>query len=75
MIWSGFAHAHVILGGESYVAQTGGPQNALWALVGTPTKHRSECLAAAFRNLDPDKRPDLITPDDTLCEHLGNQHD
>jgi hypothetical protein len=28
---SGFEHAHVILGGESYVALAEGLQNALWA--------------------------------------------
>ncbi|GAN82198.1 hypothetical protein SAMN02746095_03563 [Acidocella aminolytica 101 = DSM 11237] len=36
LIWSGFEHAHVILGGESYVALAEGLQNALWALGGAP---------------------------------------
>jgi hypothetical protein len=31
--YSGFEHAHVVLGGESYVALAEGLQNALWALV------------------------------------------
>jgi hypothetical protein len=33
---SGFEHAHVILGGESYVALAEGLQNALWAVGGAP---------------------------------------
>jgi hypothetical protein len=46
---SGFEHAHVILGGESYVALAEGLQNALWALGGAPREHRSDSLSAAFR--------------------------
>ena len=38
---SGFEHAHVILGGESYVALAEGLQNAIWALGGAPREHRS----------------------------------
>jgi hypothetical protein len=37
---SGFGHAHVVLGGESYVALAEGLQNALWALGGAPLEHR-----------------------------------
>ena len=57
---SGFEHAHVVLGGESYVALAEGLQNALWALGGVPLEHRSDSLSAAFRNLDRDarRRPD-----------------
>jgi hypothetical protein len=32
LAYSGFEHAHVILGGESYVALAAGLQNASWAL-------------------------------------------
>ena len=32
LVYSGFEHAHVILGGESYVALAEGLQNALWTL-------------------------------------------
>lgn len=71
MIWSGFEHAHVILGGESYVALAEGLQNALWALGGAPAEHRSDSLSAAFRNLDADARTDLTTRYDALCEHYG----
>lgn len=71
LAWSGFAHAHVILGGESYVALAEGLQNALWALGGAPREHRSDSLSAAFRNLDADARVDLTRRYDALCEHYG----
>lgn len=36
LVYSGFEHAHVILGGESFVALVEGLQNALWSLGGAP---------------------------------------
>ena len=51
LAFSGFEHAHVVLGGESFVALAEGLQNALWALGGVPKEHRSDSLSAAFRNL------------------------
>ena len=71
LAYSGFAHAHVILGGESYVALAEGLQNALWALGGAPYEHRSDSLSAAFRNLDQDARADLTQRYDALCLHYG----
>ncbi|MDP9164389.1 MAG: IS21 family transposase, partial [Pseudomonadota bacterium] len=71
LVWSGFEHAHVILGGESYVALAQGLQNALWALGGSPVDHRSDSLSAAFRNLDADARTDLTRRYDALCGHYG----
>ena len=71
LVWSGFEHAHVILGGESYVALAEGLQNALWALGGSPIDHRSDSMSAAFRNLDADARADLTRRYDALCEHYG----
>ena len=70
---SGFEHAHVVLGGESYVALAQGLQNALWALGGAPHEHRSDSLSAAFRNLDQAARDDLTTRYDALCAHYGMQ--
>jgi hypothetical protein len=69
LVCSGFEHAHVILGGESYVALAVGLQNALWALGGAPREHRSDSLSAAFRNLDADAREDLTSRYDALCAH------
>lgn len=71
--YSGFEHAHVVLGGESYVALAEGLQNALWALGGAPLEHRSDSLSAAFRNLDRDAQEDLTRRYDALCAHYGMQ--
>ncbi len=73
LAYSGFEHAHVILGGESYVALAEGLQNALWILGGAPLEHRSDSLSAAFRNLDQDAREDLTLRYDALCAHCGMQ--
>lgn len=73
LAYSGFEHAHVILGGESHVALAEGLQNALWALGGAPLEHRSDSLSAAFRNLDTDARADLTRRYDALCAHYGMQ--
>ena len=54
LAFSGWQHAEVVLGGESFVALAEGLQNALWALGGAPREHRSDSLSAAFRNLDRD---------------------
>ncbi|WP_416222170.1 IS21 family transposase [Sphaerotilus sp.] len=69
LVCSGFEHAHVILGGESYVALAEGLQNALWALGGAPREHRSDSLSAAYHNLDADAREDLTSRYDALCAH------
>jgi transposase InsO family protein len=71
--YSGFEHAHVVLGGESYVALAEGLQNALWALGGAPLEHRSDSLSAAFRNLGRDAQEDLTRRYDALCAHYGMQ--
>jgi transposase InsO family protein len=71
LAYSGFEHAHVVLGGESYVALAEGLQNALWALGGAPREHRSDSLSAAFRNLDRDATEDLTRRYDALCAHYG----
>jgi transposase InsO family protein len=71
LIWSGFEHAHVVLGGESYIALAEGLQNALWTLGGAPAEHRSDSLSAAFRNLGRDAKADLTRRYDDLCRHYG----
>jgi hypothetical protein len=69
LAFSGFAHAHVVLGGESFVALAEGLQNALWALGGVPEQHRSDSLSAAFRNVDRDMQEDLTRRYEELCAH------
>jgi transposase InsO family protein len=71
LAFSGFAHAHVVLGGESFVALAEGLQNALWALGGVPEQHRSDSLSAAFRNVDRDTQEDLTRRYEELCAHYG----
>ena len=69
--FSGFEHAHVVLGGESFVALAEGLQNALWALGGVPEQHRTDSLSAAFRNLDAEAKRDLTERYEALCLHYG----
>jgi transposase InsO family protein len=69
--FSGFESAHVVLGGESFVALAEGLQNALWGLGGVPEQHRSDSLSAAFRNLDRDAREDVTRRYEALCAHYG----
>ena len=71
LAFSGFEHAHVVLGGESFVALAEGLQNALWALGGVPQQHRSDSLSAAFRNLDREAQEDLTRRYEELCAHYG----
>ena len=71
LVWSGFQHAHVVLGGESFTALAEGLQNALWTLGGVPHDHRTDSLSAAFRNLDKDAREDLTRRYADLCAHYG----
>ena len=71
LVFSGFEHAHVVLGGESYVALAAGLQNALWLLGGAPREHRSDSLSAAFRNLDAEAKTDLTDRYQALCAHDG----
>ena len=71
LAFSGFAHAHVVLGGESFVALAEGLQNALWTLGGVPREHRSDSLSAAFRNLTADAREDVTQRYAALMDHYG----
>jgi len=71
LAYSGFEHAHVVLGGESFVALAEGLQNALWSLGGVPREHRTDSLSAAFRNLDPQACTDLTRRYDEFCRHYG----
>ena len=71
LAFSGFEDAHVVLGGESFVALAEGLQNALWALGCVPKEHRSDSLSAAFRNLERDAREDLTQRYQALMCHYG----
>ena len=71
LAFSGWEHAHVVLGGESFVALAEGLQDALWALGRAPLQHRSDSLSAAFRNLDRDAQEDQTRRYEALCAHYG----
>ena len=71
MAWSGFAHARVVLGGESFTALAEGLQGALWDLGGAPRDHRTDSLSAAFRNLRKDEAEDMTERYRALCAHYG----
>jgi hypothetical protein len=71
LAFSGWEHARVVLGGESFVALAEGLQNALWALGCAPLQHRSDSLSAAFRNLDDDARKDQTRRYEALCAHYA----
>jgi hypothetical protein len=69
LAYSGWRHVEVVLGGESWVALSGGVQNALWRLGGAPAEHRTDSLSAAFNNLA--EREELTRRYAALCERYG----
>ena len=68
---SGFEHAEIVLGGESYPALASGLENALRLLGGVPREHRSDSLSAAFRNLTKPDADDLTRRFEALVTHFG----
>ena len=67
--YSGFEHADVVVGGESFIALSGGLRQALAILGGSPLEHRTDSLSAAFRNLDRASQDDLTERYQALCDH------
>jgi hypothetical protein len=79
---SGWRHARVVLGGESFQALNSGLQEALWLAGGTPEEHRTDSLSAAFNNLA--EHEELTRRYSELCTHyrmrasrnnLGQSHE
>jgi transposase InsO family protein len=66
---SGWRHARVVLGGESFQALACGLQEALWMAGGVPEEHRTDSLSAAFNNLA--EQEELTRRYGGLCEHYG----
>jgi len=66
---SGWRHAEVVEGGESFLALSCGLQAALWCLGGVPEEHRTDSLSAAFNNLA--EREELTRRYEGLCAHYG----
>lgn len=71
LAYSGWQHAHVVLGGESFIALSEGLQNALWVLGAVPEQHRSDSLSAAFRNVSRNAQEDLTQRYEELVRHYG----
>lgn len=66
---SGWRHARLTLGGESFQALTSGLQDALWMAGGVPQEHRTDSLSAAFNNLA--EQEELTRRYSDLCQHYG----
>jgi hypothetical protein len=66
---SGWRHARVVCGGESFQALSSGLQEALWMAGGVPEEHRTDSLSAAFNNLA--EHEELTRRYDELCQHYG----
>ena len=71
MAYSGWEHAAVVLGGESFTALAENLQNALWTLGGVPREHRTDSLSAAYRNLDAEAAKDVTKRYEDFCAHYG----
>jgi hypothetical protein len=71
LAYSGWEHAAVVLGGESFAALAEHLQNALWTLGGVPRDHRTDSLSAAYRNLTREAAEDATRRYDELCAHYG----
>ncbi len=69
LAYSGWRHAEVVRGGESFAALAQGLQNALWTLGGVPDEHRTDSLSAAFNNLAEEE--ELTRRYADLCKHYG----
>ena len=69
LAYSGWEHAEVVLGGESFPALLEHLQHALWRCGGVPETHRTDSLSAAFKNLK--KENDLTSGYDEFCAHYG----
>ena len=71
--YSGYEYAHVVLGGESFVALSTGLQDALWDLGGVPRYHRTDSLASAYKNLNIQTKEDLTRRYEEFCADYGMQ--
>ncbi len=67
--WSGFRHAEVILGGESFTALAESLQAAPWQPGGAPKEHRAGYLSAGFRNHRKEDAGDMTKRYRLLCKH------
>lgn len=71
LAFSGWCHARVVLGGESFPALAEGLTDSLERLGGVPAEHRTDSLSAAYRNLDRAAQEDVTERYQALCRHYG----
>lgn len=71
LIYSGWCHVKVVLGGESFTALSEGLQDAFWRLGGVPEEHRTDSLSAAFKNISKDAKEDVTKRYEELYSHYG----
>jgi transposase InsO family protein len=71
LAFSGWCHARVVLGGESFTALAEGLTDSLERLGGVPAEHRTDSLSAAYRNLDREAQEDVTERYQALCHHYG----
>lgn len=69
LAYSGWRYAQIIEGGESFIALSEGLQNALAASGGVPKQHRTDSLAAAYKNSRGQRRKVLTQYYEELTDH------
>ena len=73
LAFSGWEHAEVVLGGESFVALAGGLQNALWGLGGGPQSIAATASRRRSATWSDATAADLTARYEALCAHYGMQ--
>lgn len=71
--FSGWEHAQLVLGGESYSALAEGMQNAFWAMGGVTETHRTDSLSAAYKNCSDKAKEEFTESYRQLCEHYDTE--
>ncbi|MEX0646856.1 MAG: IS21 family transposase, partial [Balneolaceae bacterium] len=71
LAFSHWEYTHVITGGESFPALSEGFQNALFELQGCPLTHRTDSLAAAFKNSGQPTEKDFTDSYEELCANYN----
>jgi len=71
MPFSGWCFVRAVEGGESFVALSRCLNEALQRLGGAPHTHRTDSLAAAYKNLSKSEQEDATQRYQALCDHYG----
>ena len=71
LVFSKYSYVKVILSGESFQALSEGLQEALFHIGGAPKEHRTDSLAAAYKNDKDVANEDLTDRYKELCAYYG----